>query len=155
MAVSAGDRHPSQSQPKSAPIFQSNRLLRQIGFFVVLVSVVVASASFLIMSGATSIEPGPDVWTLIWIANAVLIILVIALVLTELVVLVQARIRKQAGARLQVRIVTMFAIVAAGPAFIVAVVATFALNQGLDQWFSERTRSMVESSRLVARSYML
>ena len=29
------------------------------------------------------------------------------------------------------------------------------LNQGLDQWFSERTRTMVESSRLVARSYML
>jgi two-component system nitrogen regulation sensor histidine kinase NtrY len=29
------------------------------------------------------------------------------------------------------------------------------LNQGLDQWFSERTRTMVESSRLVARSYLL
>src|SRR5690606_19500910 len=38
---------------------------------------------------------------------------------------------------------------------LVAVVASIALNQGLDQWFSERTRAMVESSRLVARSYML
>ena len=51
--------------------------------------------------------------------------------------------------------VTMFAVAAAVPAIIVAVVATISLNQGLDQWFSERTKTMVESSRLVARSYML
>ncbi|WP_127143604.1 sensor histidine kinase NtrY-like [Pelagibacterium montanilacus] len=141
--------------PPGSSLFQNNRLIRQIGFVIVLLAVVVASSSFLVMSGATDIEPAPEVWTLIWIANAVLIALVIALVLTEIVMLVQARIKKQAGARLQVRIVAMFAIIAAGPAFIVAVVATIALNQGLDQWFSERTRSMVESSRLVARSYML
>src|SRR5690606_18281326 len=55
----------------------------------------------------------------------------------------------------QVRMVTVFALVAAIPAALVAVVATISLNQGLDQWFSERTRTMVESSRLVARSYML
>ncbi|MEQ8444766.1 MAG: PAS domain-containing sensor histidine kinase [Pelagibacterium sp.] len=155
MAVSAGNRQISHSGDKSAPLFNDNRLLRQVGFVVVLISVVVATGSFLIMSGATDIEPGPDVWTWIWIANAILITLVVALVLTELVMLVQTRIRKQEGARLQVRIVVMFAIVAAGPAFIVAVVATLSLNQGLDQWFSERMRSMVESSRLVARSYML
>ncbi|QJR18739.1 sensor histidine kinase NtrY-like [Pelagibacterium halotolerans] len=155
MTASAGDRQISQSRDKPAPLFNDNRLLRQVGFVVVLISVVVATGSFLIMSGATDIEPGPDVWTWIWIANAILITLVVALVLTELVMLVQARIRRQEGARLQVRIVAMFAIVAAGPAFIVAVVATLSLNQGLDQWFSERMRSMVESSRLVARSYML
>jgi len=140
---------------RTAPSFHDNRLLRGVGFVVVLLSVVVATGSFLIMSGATDIEPGPDVWTWIWIANAVLVTLVVALVLTELVMLIQSRMRKQAGARLQVRIVAMFAVVAAGPAFIVAVVAMLSLNQGLDQWFSERMRSMVESSRLVARSYML
>ncbi len=141
--------------PSQRPLFQDNRLIRTIGFVVVFISVVVASGSFLIMSGATQIDPSPDVWTWIWIANAVLILLVIALVLTEVAMLVQARLRKQVGARLQMRIVGLIAAVAAAPAFIVAVVATIALNQGLDQWFSERTRSMVESSRLVARSYML
>jgi two-component system, NtrC family, nitrogen regulation sensor histidine kinase NtrY len=143
------------ARPSPAPLFHTNRLIRQIGFVVVLLAVIVASGSFFIMTGATEIEPSPEVWTLIWITNAVLILLIIALVLTEVVMLVRARYRRQAGARLQVRIVTMFAVIAAGPAFIVAVVATIALNQGLDQWFSERTRSMVESSRLVARSYML
>src|SRR5690606_906469 len=78
---------------------------------------------------------------------------VVALVLTEASLLIQARLRAQAGAGLQVRMVTMFAMVAAIPAMIVAIVAMISLNQGLDQWFSERTRTIVDSSRVVASSY--
>ncbi|MEO6395001.1 MAG: PAS domain-containing sensor histidine kinase, partial [Devosia sp.] len=103
----------------------------------------------------TSIEPTPQVWTVIWIVNGVLVLLVVALVVTEAMLLLQSRLLNQAGSGLQVRMVTMFAVAAAVPATIVAIVATISLNQGLDQWFSERTRTMVESSRLVARSYML
>jgi two-component system nitrogen regulation sensor histidine kinase NtrY len=140
------------------PVFfgaNSKQAVRTLGLVVVLASVLVSSASFLIMTGATDIEPTPEVWTLIWIVNGLLVLLVIALVLTEATLLLQARFRREAGAGLQVRMVTMFAVVAAVPAALVAVVATISLNQGLDQWFSERTRTMVESSRLVARSYML
>jgi two-component system nitrogen regulation sensor histidine kinase NtrY len=132
-----------------------NRPLRVLGFVVVLASVLMSSISFLILSGTTNIEPSTTVWTVIWIVTGVLVLLVIALVVTEAVLLFQARMQRQAGAGMQIRMVTMFALVAAIPAAIVAVVATIALNQGLDQWFSERTRAMVESSRLVARSYML
>ena len=56
--------------------------------------------------------------------------MVVALVLTEAILLIRARRRGQAGARLQIRMVAMFAIVAAVPAFIVAVVATIALEPG-------------------------
>ena len=132
-----------------------NRPLRILGFIVVFASVLMSSISFLILSGTTNIEPSTTVWTVIWIVTGVLVLLVIALVVTEATLLIQARLQRQAGAGLQIRMVTMFALVAAIPAAIVAVVATIALNQGLDQWFSERTRAMVESSRLVARSYML
>jgi two-component system nitrogen regulation sensor histidine kinase NtrY len=117
----------------------SKHAVRTLGLVVVLLSVFVSSASFLIMTGATDIEPTPEVWTLIWIVNGLLVLLVIALVLTEATLLLQARFRKEAGAGLQVRMVTMFAVVAAVPAALVAVVATISLNQGLDQWFSERT----------------
>ena len=131
------------------------RAIRLIGLVVVLASVLVASGSFLILTGTTNVSPSPEVWTGIWIANGILVLMVIALVLTEASLLIGARWRRQAGAGLQIRMVAMFAIAAAVPAAIVAVVATISLNQGLDQWFSERTRTMVESSRLVARSYML
>ncbi|WP_299637312.1 HAMP domain-containing protein, partial [Devosia sp.] len=131
------------------------KAIRTIGLIIVLLSVFVSSGSFLIMTGATDIEPTPEVWTIIWIVNGLLVLSVIALVLTEATLLIQARVQGQAGAGLQVRMVAMFATVAAVPALLVAVVAMISLNQGLDQWFSERTRTMVESSRLVARSYML
>ena len=131
------------------------RTIRTIGLIIVLLSVFVSSGSFLIMTGASDIEPTPEVWTIIWIVNGLLVLSVIALVLTEATLLIQARMRGQPGAALQVRMVAMFAMVAAVPALLVAVVAMISLNQGLDQWFSERTRTMVESSRLVARSYML
>ena len=134
---------------------RSKQALRVVGLVIVLLSVAVSSGSFLIMTGATDIEPTPEVWTVIWIVNGLLVLSVVALVLTEATLLLQARVRGEAGAGLQVRMVTVFAIVAAVPAALVAVVATISLNQGLDQWFSERTRTMVESSRLVARSYML
>ncbi len=134
---------------------EQNRALRILGFVVVSASVLFSLISFFMLSGTTGIEASPLVWTAIWIVTGVLVLLVIALVVTEAVLLFQARMRQVPGSGMQVRMVTMFAFVAAVPAALVAVVATIALNQGLDQWFSDRTRAMVESSRLVARSYML
>ena len=134
---------------------RGRKALRAVGLVIVVLSVLVASGSFLIMTGTTNIEPTPEVWTIIWIANGLLVLLVIALVVTEAMLLLQSRFLRQAGSGLQLRMVAMFAAAAAVPAIIVAIVATISLNQGLDQWFSERTKTMVEASRLVARSYML
>ncbi|MDB5538277.1 MAG: NtrY, partial [Devosia sp.] len=149
---------PTPAPARTRPVMfgdTGRKAIRTIGLIIVLLSVFVSSGSFLIMTGATDIEPTPEVWTIIWIVNGLLVLSVIALVLTEATLLIQARVQGQAGAGLQVRMVAMFATVAAVPALLVAVVAMISLNQGLDQWFSERTRTMVESSRLVARSYML
>lgn len=153
----APTRRSDAAHSSRVPFFaaHTNRSLRVLGFIVVSASVLMSSISFLILSGATNIEPSATVWTVIWVVTGILVLLMIALVVTEAVLLIQARSQRQPGSSMQVRMVTMFAIVAAVPAAIVAVVATIALNQGLDQWFSERTRAMVESSRLVARSYML
>ena len=151
-----GVPEPTTRNAARRPIGRAGRrTIRLVGLIVVLASVLVSSGSFLIMTGATNISPSPEVWTVIWIANGLLVLMVVALVLTEAALLIGARLRQQAGAGLQLRMVAMFAIAAAVPAAIVAVVATISLNQGLDQWFSERTKTMVESSRLVARSYML
>ncbi|ODT25197.1 MAG: hypothetical protein ABS35_12090 [Kaistia sp. SCN 65-12] len=149
---------PAPSPARTRPLLfgdTGRKAIRTIGLIIVLLSVFVSSGSFLIMTGATDIEPTPEVWTIIWVINGLLVVSVVALVLTEATLLVQARVQGQAGAGLQVRMVAMFATVAAVPALLVAVVAMISLNQGLDQWFSERTRTMVESSRLVARSYLL
>ena len=154
--ANAGHR-PAAPKRSPAAFFgdRSKQAIRLLGMVVVLAAVAVASASFLILTGTTTIEPTPEMWSIIWIVNGLLVLLVIALVLTEATLLLQARIQKQAGAGLQIRMVAMFAIVAAVPAALVAVVAMIALNQGLDQWFSERTRAMVEASRLDRKSTRL
>ena len=150
----------NQTQPQPAPHpspmlrASGTGLVRSLGIVIVLAATIFASGSFLVMTGATNIEPSPEVWAIIGIVNGVLILMVVALVLTEVILLARARRRQLAGARLQTRMVGMFAVVASVPAVIVAVVAYISLDQGLDQWFSKRTQSMVESSRQVATSYL-
>ncbi|MEX1179665.1 MAG: PAS domain-containing sensor histidine kinase [Cucumibacter sp.] len=156
MSDATAETAPPAPNPRARQaFFGSNRALRLLGLVVVLAAVASAAGSFLILTGVTTIEPTPEIWAIIWFVNAVLVLLVVALVLTEAILLIRSRMQKQAGSGLHARLVGMFAVAALVPALIVAVVAVIALNQGLDQWFSERTRTMVESSRLIARSYLL
>ena len=76
------------------PIFGDvgRQAIRTVGLIVVLLSVFVSSGSFLVMTGATDIEPTPEVWTIIWIVNGLLVLAVVALVLTEASLLIRARV---------------------------------------------------------------
>jgi two-component system nitrogen regulation sensor histidine kinase NtrY len=60
---------------------------------------------------------------------------------------------RDAGARLHLRFVALFAIAAVAPAIIVALVFGVLVNQSVDSWFSHRVRTVVENSATVARSY--
>ena len=66
----------------------------------------------------------------------------------------QARRRGRAAARLHVRIVALFSVIAAVPAVLVAIVASVTLDRGLDQLFSRQISSVIENSRLVAEAYV-
>jgi two-component system nitrogen regulation sensor histidine kinase NtrY len=59
-----------------------------------------------------------------------------------------------AGARLHLRFVTMFALAALAPAVIVALFFGVLVTRGVDNWFSARVQSVVENSATVARSYI-
>ena len=65
-----------------------------------------------------------------------------------------ARRRGKAASRLHVRIVTMFALVAAIPAIMVAIVASITLDIGLDRWFEIRTKTIISSSLSIADAYV-
>src|SRR5258706_9420 len=60
----------------------------------------------------------------------------------------------RAAARLHVRIVALFSIVAAVPAVLVAVVASVTLDRGLDRLFSQQTHTLIENSLIVADAYV-
>ena len=67
---------------------------------------------------------------------------------------VELRRRGRAAARLHVQIVGLFAVIAAVPAILVAVVASVTLDRGLDRLFSTRTRAIIENSLTVADAYL-
>ncbi len=61
---------------------------------------------------------------------------------------------QDAGARLHVRFVTMFALGAVVPAIVMALFFGTLVTRGVENWFSKRVRTVVENSATVARSYL-
>jgi two-component system nitrogen regulation sensor histidine kinase NtrY len=59
-----------------------------------------------------------------------------------------------AGARLHLRFVTLFAIAAVAPTAIVALFFGVLVTRGVENWFSARVQAVVENSATVARSYV-
>ncbi|MFT3996560.1 MAG: PAS domain-containing sensor histidine kinase [Asticcacaulis sp.] len=61
---------------------------------------------------------------------------------------------KDAGTRLHVRFVTLFALAAVTPAFVVALFFGVLVNRGVETWFSDRVQSSVENSADIGAAYI-
>jgi len=136
------------------PPFDLMRFVRIAGFIAVILALTAAGTTYLILMGLTPIAPTENVVRTAMIANGVLVAFLVFVVGWELTGLFLARRRGRAAARLHIRIVTLFAMVSAIPALIVAVVASITLDRGLDNWFSTRTRAIVDTSQSIARAYV-
>ncbi len=62
--------------------------------------------------------------------------------------------RTDAGARLHLRFVTLFSMVALIPAVLIALVFGVLVNRGVDQWFSENVQSAVKNGALIGDAYL-
>jgi two-component system, NtrC family, nitrogen regulation sensor histidine kinase NtrY len=127
---------------------------RLIGGIAVGVALLSATATFLVLAGLTPISPVHQVVVTLLCVNAATGILLISIIGREVWGVVQARRRGQAGSRLHVQIVGLFAVIAAVPTILVAVVASTTLDRALDQFFATRMRAMIEQSVTVADAYV-
>ncbi|WP_395685556.1 ATP-binding protein [Aestuariivirga sp.] len=130
------------------------RLTGVAGFVLVLIGVICGLSTFAILTGMTPIQPNRESTLLLVLLNGVLLLVMALLVLGQLIFLMIEMRRGTAGAALHLRLVLLFSIIAVVPAIVVAVFASFTLNRGLDAWFSERTRAIVDSSTYVAQAYV-
>src|SRR5271157_6417820 len=130
------------------------RVSRLVGALAVGIALLSATATFLVLSGLTPIAPVHEVVVKLLLGNALTGLLLLAIIGREVWVVVQARRRGRAGSRLHVQIVGLFAVIAAVPTILVAVVASTTLDRGLDRFFSTRTRAMIEQSLIVANAYV-
>ena len=113
-----------------------------------------AFATFIVLADLTPLLPTHHVVVTLLLANAATVLLLLGVIVREVWQVMQARRRGRAGARLHVRIVGLFSIIAAAPAILVAIVASVTLDRGLDRLFSTRTRAAIENSLIVAEAYL-
>src|SRR5262245_42443379 len=125
-----------------------------IGPGAVVIALLSALATFLILMGLTPIVPTHPVVVSVLAANAVTVVVLLAVIAREMWTVLQARRSGQAGARLPVRIVGLFSVMAAVPAILIAVVASLTIDRALDRWFATRTRAVIENSLTVAQAYV-
>jgi two-component system, NtrC family, nitrogen regulation sensor histidine kinase NtrY len=121
---------------------------------VVVLSILMGLATYVILTGLTPIHPTRSVIIGLLAVNSLLIAAMAFIIGWQVWHLLLARRQRIAGAGLHLRLVGLLSLSAALPALIVAVFATVTLNRGLDAWFSERTQSIVETSVSVALSYI-
>jgi two-component system nitrogen regulation sensor histidine kinase NtrY len=143
----------SGAAPAEARGLKFSRLIRASGYVLVLFALASAAATFLILMGLTPIAPTPDVVVTAMLVNGALVFflfLVIAWVLGSLII---AGKRGEGGARLHMRVVGLFSLIAAVPAALLAVTAGVTLDRGLDNWFSTRTQAIVDNSLSLAQAF--
>ncbi len=118
-------------------------------------ALVCAILTLFVLVGLTPIAPTTEVVIASAILNGIFVVGLMYLIGREVSRLVKARRRGRAAARLHIRIVVLFSMVAITPAVLVAIFASITLSAGLDRWFSIRTQSIVRSSTDVAQAYMM
>ena len=145
---------PHQTSAPAAPPLQ--RLLswavrvgltRKFAFLLVALSVLAGVLTYLAITGAE----GPDPQTLVWLllANLVLLLALATVIAREIVRLWLQRRRGEAGARLHVQLVVLFAALAGAPAAIMAVATVLFFNLGVQAWFADPVRDALGQSLAV------
>ncbi len=136
------------------PTFRTSGLSFWIGLVIVVLALISGFATYVILTGLTSIVPTNDVVFLVLFINALAVTAMLGVIVWQMWGLWRAWFRQAAGSRLHVRIVALFSVIAVVPAIILAVFATISFSSALDSWFSGRTRSIVQNSLGVATAYV-
>ena len=128
--------------------------IRIIGPILVGLAMLSAVVTFFVLAGLTPIVPTHYVVVTLLLVNAVTGTLLLAVIGREVWQILRARRIGRAGARLHIRIVGLFSVIAAVPAILVAVVASITLDRGLDSLFASRMSEAIQNSVVVAQAYL-
>jgi two-component system, NtrC family, nitrogen regulation sensor histidine kinase NtrY len=117
-------------------------------------ALVLAVASFVILSGGMSLGLSHRAVVALVPANFALLLLLVASVAGRVVRVTLERRRGSAGSRLQAQLVLLFSVVAVTPAIVLAIFATVFFQLGIQAWFNERVRTAIDESMQVAQGYL-
>lgn len=127
------------------------KLARRLAYLVTGAVVVAGIATVSTMTG-----PQHDLDRVLYLlyVDAVLLLILSALIVAKLIGNWLKRKKGRSGAGFHGRLVLMFSLIAVTPAVLVAVFSAVFLNAGFQGWFNERIRNAVEQSTQVAKAYL-
>lgn len=137
------------------PPAEGRRLLALPGIAAIVAALLTAGVSFAVLLKLTPLDPDYSTTLTLIAINAAFILLLVGLIVREAHRISVSRRHGKAASRLHVRIVTMFSLVAAIPAILVAIIASVTLDLGLDRWFELRTKVIINSSLSIAEAYVV
>jgi two-component system nitrogen regulation sensor histidine kinase NtrY len=137
----------TQDKPNRPDSRKSRRrersFLSRVGPFVVAIAILCAIGSFLIFAGLTPLTPTDQNVQYLFILDAAIAALLAALVAFEAFGLVRAWRSKTAAAGLHIRIVALFAVIAAVPAISMAIVGSVTLDKLFNPAFMRDVRGFI------------
>jgi two-component system, NtrC family, nitrogen regulation sensor histidine kinase NtrY len=145
------DAAPADAMAVGAP--GGRRIMRFVGPLVVALALLSALATFMVLAGLTPIPASHEVVVGLLGFNAMAVLLLLGIIIREIWPVVQGRRHGRAGARLHVRIVGLFSVIAAAPAILVAIVGSVTLDHGVDLVLS--ARNVINDTKTVANIYGL
>ena len=122
-----------------------------IGTVLLLAAILVGSFSVLRRSGEPGSLLSPPLIALLLISILIPAIALMVL-LSRRLAMARAEQGGLAGGKLHTRLVALFSVIAAVPTVLVAIFASLMFQSGLECWFSDKARGMIENTVTVARS---
>ncbi len=126
-------------------------LSRRVAVFLAAAAVVSCIATYSVLT-----KRSDDIDTVYWLLNLDLVLLLLlgTAIAHQIVRLWSERKRGIAGARLHVRLVLVFGVLAATPAILMAVFSSIFLYFGVHAWFDTRVSTAIQGSLEVAQAYL-
>jgi len=123
---------------------------------VTAIALVVGLSSYAILTGQRAPAEGfsPQLITLMLLANLVPLLALLLLIARRVAILIANRRAGRAGAQLHVRLVALFAALAAAPTILVVIFASLLFQFGVQFWFSDRARTVLDNADRVAQAYV-
>ncbi len=133
-----------ENRPESRQSLRRDRRLpSRLGPYVVGLAILIAIGSFLLFAGLTPFTPTEANVKYLFVVDAAAVAVLAALVAFEAVQLVRAWRAKTAAAGLHIRIVALFAVIAAVPAISMAVVSSVTLDKLFNPAFMRDVRGFI------------
>jgi two-component system, NtrC family, nitrogen regulation sensor histidine kinase NtrY len=121
---------------------------------VALAALAAGGLSYLILTGSAPFAKSDRELLYLLLSALAVILTLVGLIAWRLVKLWLTRKAGFAGVKLHTRLVSLFSLIAAIPAIIVAVFSGVFLFVSMDSWFSERQRAVVDHAETVAQAFL-